>query len=257
MVDMTDSSRTTLSRPMGVETRRRVPNDAATTGPEKPKPTGAGPIRGEPTSTPIAKAAQAIENALSTFEDAWADIANAEGRGQLTMDGRAVRVADVDQSGAVDEAVAQVAARAKKADADYKAARTGLAPHSNTAVDALNHNQWWSRTVRELDGTPAEKLVGTAQRVIETAEGPELGWASVELPSYLRTRNVDDGWVNGALEQVNPKLKAAAETLRKAAQARAIISSNARAAKRAMASAAHGSYKRPLLVDPAKYDPNA
>jgi hypothetical protein len=212
---------------------------------------------GESQITPIAKAAEAIENALTTFEDAWAYIANAEGRGQLTIDGRAALVADADQSGTVDEAVARAASRAEKADADYNAARAGLAPHSNTVVDALRHNQWWSRTVRELDATPAEKLVGTAQRLIETADGPELGWASVEVPSYLRSRNVDDGWVNSALEQVSPKLKTAAAQRKLATQAHAVISSNARAAKRAMQSAGSGSYRRPRSVDVSAFDPDA
>jgi hypothetical protein len=131
-----------------------------------------------------------------------------------------------------------------------------LSPDSSTSLDALRHNQYWSRTVRELDATPAEKLVGTAQRLIETAEGPELGWASVELPSYVRSRNVDDHWVNNALEQVNPKLKAAAQR-KLATQAHTIIASNARTAKRAIASAGHGSYRRPTLADVSTYDPDS
>jgi hypothetical protein len=179
-------------------------------------------------------------------------------RGQLTADGRAALVADADQSGAVDEAVAQAAARAEKAEADYKAARAGLAPRSNTVVDSLRHNQWWSRTVRELDAAPAEKLVGTSQRLIETADGPELGWAATELGSYLRSRNVPDDWLDATLHQVSPTLKAAAEQRRTATQAAQIVTANGRSAKKAMRDAGHGSYKRPQLVNPSpKYDPDA
>jgi hypothetical protein len=250
---------TSLQRPMRADDRRRVPDDSATTAPTRPKPPVAAPFAGQQsTTTPIGTANQQIQDALTTFERAWGDIAAAEQRGELTPDGRSAMVADADQSGAVDEAVAQAAARAEKAEADYKAARAGLAPRSNTVVDSLRHNQWWSRTVRELDAAPAEKLVGTSQRLIETADGPELGWAATELGSYLRSRNVPDDWLDATLHQVSPTLKAAAEQRRTATQAAQIVTANGRSAKKAMRDAGHGSYKRPRLVNPSpKYDPDA
>lgn len=246
-----------LSRPMpGFE--RPVPNDTVTTAPTRPKPTVAAPLASDqPVPTPIAKAHRAIENALTTFEDAWADIANAEGRGQLTMDGRAAWVADVDQSGAVDEAVAQAAARAEKADADYKAARAGLSPESKSVLDALRHSQHWSRVSRELDSLPAERLVGMAQRLIVDATPAELAALAQELPSYLRSRGGDDSWVDQALEAADPRLCRAAETRRRAHQSAEIVSANGRSAKRALQSAASGSYRRPQLVPVDKYDPDS
>jgi hypothetical protein len=237
---------------------RPVPNDTVTTAPTRPKPTVAAPLASDqPVPTPIAKAHRAIENALTTFEDAWADIANAEGRGQLTMDGRAAWVADVDQSGAVDEAVAQAAARAEKADADYKAARAGLSPESKSVLDALRHSQHWSRVSRELDSLPAERLVGMAQRLIVDATPAELAALAQELPSYLRSRGGDDSWVDQALEAADPRLCRAAETRRRAHQSAEIVSANGRSAKRALQSAASGSYRRPQLVPVDKYDPDS
>jgi hypothetical protein len=63
--------------------------------------------------------------------------------------------------------------------------------------------------------------------------------------------------VNSALEQVCPKLKTAAAQSKLATQAHAIISSNARAVKRATQSAGNGSYRRPRLVDVLAFDPDA
>jgi hypothetical protein len=68
---------------------------------------------------------------------------------------------------------------------------------------------------------------------------------------------VDDHWVNSALEQVSPKLKTAAAQRKLATQANAIVASNARAARRAMASASQGSYRRPTLTDVSTYDPDS
>jgi hypothetical protein len=53
-------------------------------------------------------------------------------------------------------------------------------------------------------------------------------------------------------------LRQAAERRKLARQAADIIASNARSARKALASAASGSYKRPRLVNPSpKYDPDA
>jgi hypothetical protein len=245
-----------LSHPMsGYE--RPVPGDTATTVPALPKPSGAVAIRGESQITPIAKAAQAIENALTAFEDAWADIANAEGRGQLTMDGRAARVADADQSGVVDEAVAAAQARATEADRAYTAARQALTPSHSDVVAALRADGYWRRVSRELDSVAPEKLVPAAQQAIENADDAERGTLSVELGPYLRSRRVDDGWLDTAFEATSATLGDAAAQRKLARQSAAIISSNARTARRAIASAAHGSYRRPIgLVDPAAFDPD-
>jgi hypothetical protein len=75
--------------------------------------------------------------------------------------------------------------------------------------------------------------------------------------SEIDIRNLDDSWVNSALEKVSPKLKPAAAQRKLATQAHAIISSNARAAKRGMQSASNGSYRRPRLVDGSAFDPDA
>jgi len=57
---------------------------------------------------------------------------------------------------------------------------------------------------------------------------------------------------------VHPGLRRAAERRRLAHQAADIIASNARSARKALGSAASGSYKRPRLVSPSpKYDPDA
>jgi hypothetical protein len=78
------------------------------------------PIRGEPTSTPIARAHKQIEDALTAFERAWSDIAAAEQCGELTPEGRAAAVTDAGAPAldAIDQAVAQAADRAERADTD-------------------------------------------------------------------------------------------------------------------------------------------
>jgi hypothetical protein len=117
---------------------------------------------------------------------------------------------------------------------------------------------WWQRTVRELDASPPEKLVGTVQRLLADAAPDELGWCATEFPPYLRSRGIDPGdWLDAALHPVHPGLRQAAERRKLARQAADIIASNARTARKALASAASGSYKRPGLVNPSpKYDPD-
>jgi hypothetical protein len=244
---------------MGVETRRRVPNDAATTGPEKPKPTGAAPIRGEPASTPIAKAHQAILDALDQFEQDWADVSHAEQGGTVTASGRAELVADAARpaSHAIDAAVAQAESRAQRADQNYQQVRNGLSPQSSDVAAMLRADAIWRRASQELDALPAERLIPATQRLIERASPAELSVLAEELPSFLSTRDVPTDWLDSALEAGSPTLKTAAAQRKLATQAHAIIGSNARAAKRAMQSAGHGSYRRPTLTDPARYDPDA
>jgi hypothetical protein len=218
---------------------------------------GAKPIRSESQITPIAKATQAIENALTTFEDAWAGIANAEGRGQLTMDGRAARVADADQSGAVDAAVAAAHARATEADRAYTVARQALTPSHNDVVAALRANAFWQRVCRELDSVKPAQLVARVQRLVADAQSDELAVLAEELPSFLRSKSLDASWMDQALEAASPTLKTAATQRKLAHQAYAVVSSNGRSVKHAMQSAGNGSYRRPRLVDVSRFDPDA
>jgi hypothetical protein len=236
---------------------RPVPYDTATTAPAPPKPLGAEPIRIDSQITPITKAAQAIENALTTFEDAWADIANAEDRGQLTMEGRAARVAHADQSGAVDAAMAAAHARATEADQAYTAARQALTPSHSDAVAALRANAFWQSVCRELDSVKPTQLVARVQQLVADAKPDELAVLAEELPSFLRSKSVDASWMDQALEAASPALKTAATRSKLAHQAYAVVSSNGRSAKRAMRSAGNGSYRRPRLVDVSAFDPDA
>jgi hypothetical protein len=237
------------------------PDDTATPikAPTRQGCSTAAPIRDEPTctSTPIARAHKRIEDVLTAFEHAWGDIAAAEQRGVLTPDGRAEAVAAATSTDAIDEAAAQAAARVERADADYQAAIAALSPHSNTALDVLDHDMFWRRTSRELDSVPTERVVALTRRLVEDAKPQQLGWLAVELPSYLRSRGMHDDWLDTALQQAVPSLRAAAEQHRKAIQAAQIISANGRTAKNAMRSALHGSYRRPIgLVDLAPFDPD-
>jgi hypothetical protein len=248
-----------LSRPMRAN-ERRVADTA--TAPARPRLSVAAPISGEqPSATPLGKALAQIKTALDKFEDDVAPILNGEQAGTVAPEGRSQMVNDAAAPAlnAIDEAEAQAADLASAADDAYKNARAGLSRRPNTALDAMLHQQWWSCTVRELDATSTEKLVGVVQRLIAGAEPDELAWAATELPSYLRFRDVDPGdWLDAALHQVHPGLRQAAERSKLAHQAADILASNARTARKALASTASGSYKRPRLVNPSpKYDPDA
>jgi hypothetical protein len=248
----------TLSRPMRPD-ERRVPD--TTTAPARPTLSIAAPINGIVQPTPLGKAHAQIETALDKFEDDARPILNGEQAGTVTPEGRSQMVnhAAAPALNAIDQAEAQAADLASAADDAYKKARAGLSPRPNTALDAMLHQQSWGRTVRELDATPSEKLVGVVQRLIVDAAPDELGTAAIELPSYLRSKGVDPrDWLDAALHQVHPRLRQAAERRKLAHQANDIIASNARTARKALASAASGSYKRPRLVNPSpKYDPDA
>ena len=255
MVDMTDKWQTTLSRPMSAN--ERVPDAGMVKVHARPKSSTTSPIRGEAVPTPTAQAHQAIFDALQRFEAAWNDISAAEQRGELTPEGRSATVADATPTDAVDQAVAQAAARAQKADADYRVARAGLSPKSGDVAGMLRADAIWRRASQELGALPPERFVAAAQRLIEGASPAELSVLAEELPSFLRSRDVSADWLDSALEAASPALKTAAAQRKLAIQAHQIVTSNARAAKRAMSSAGHGSYRRPTLADVSTYDPDS
>jgi hypothetical protein len=247
-----------LSRPMrGFE--RRVPDDTAATAPARPRPTVAAPLASEqPTSTPIGTQHQRISDALDKFEDEVARILNAEQSGAITPEGRSQMVHDVARPAldAISQAEAATADLADAADDAFKKTRAALSPRAANATDALNHTLWWQRTSRKLDSVPAEKVAAVCQRLIADARPDELAWAATELPSYLRSLHIPSDWIDTALHQVHPELRTAAERRRLSRQAADIINSNARSARKALASAASGSYRRPKMVDPTRYDPD-
>jgi hypothetical protein len=249
-----------LSRPMSVSANeRRVPDDTAT-APARPRPIVAAPFAGEPTPTPISTQHQRISDALDRFEDDVAPILNGEQAGAITPEGRSEMVHDAALPilDAINQAEAAAADLASAANDAYKKTRAALSPRAASATDALNHSMWWQRTSRELDSVPTEKVVAVCQQLIADAAPDELGWLATELPSYLRSRSLPTGWLDAALHQVHPGLRRAAERRRLAHQAADIIASNARSARKALGSAASGSYKRPRLVSPSpKYDPDA
>ena len=251
---------TSLSRPMSAN-EHRVPDDTAVTATVRPKPTIAAPFAGEQeASTPIGALHQRIADALDQFESDAEPILAGEVSGKITGDGRAEMVHNVAAPAlaAINQADAQAADLASAADDAYKKTRAALSPRAAGATDALNHSMWWQRTSRELDSVPTEKVVAVCQRLIADVTPDELAWAATELPSYLRSRHVPSDWVDAALHQVDPELRTAANRRRLTRQAADIIASNARSARKALASAASGSYKRPRLVDPSpKYDPDA
>ena len=251
-----------LSRPMGVETRRRpLPDDTATSAaPARPRPTVAAPFAGEQeASTPIGAVDRRITDALDRFESDAEPILAGEVSGSITGEGRAEMVnnAAAPALDAINQADAQAADLASAADDAYKKTRAGLSPRAASATDALNHSMWWARVSRELDNIPTERVAAACQRLIADVDPTELAWAAKELPAYLRSRSVPDDWVDSSLHHVHPGLRSAADRRKSTAQAAAIIASNARAARRAISQAASGSYRRPRLVDPAKYDSDA
>jgi hypothetical protein len=250
-----------LSRPMSVETRRR-PDDTATT-PVRPKPTGV-PFAGEPTSqqrtTPFGTLHQRISDALDKFEGNARTVFDGEQNGLVTQEGRTELLRDAASQPLAEIDAAETAANglASAADDGYQKTRAGLSPRAASATDALNHSMWWARVSRELDSIPTEKVAAVCQRLIADAASNELGWLAIELPSYLRARNVPTDWLDAALCQVHAGLRQTADRRRLAHQAADIIASNARTARKALASAASGSYKRPRLVNPSPtYDPDA
>jgi hypothetical protein len=246
----------TLSRPMRPD-ERRVPD--TTTAPARPTLSIAAPINGIVQPTPLGKAHAQIETALDKFEDDARPILNGEQAGTVTPEGRSQMVnhAAAPALNAIDQAEAQAADLASAADDAYKKARAGLSPRPNTALDAMLHQQSWGRTVRELDATPSEKLVGVVQRLIVDAAPDELRTLATELGPYTRSRSVPDDWLDLALHAAHPPLQAAHDRRRMTRQTAEIIASNARSARKALASAASGSYRRPKLVPVDRYDPDA
>jgi hypothetical protein len=251
---------TSLSRPMSAN-ERRVPDDTAVTATVRPKPTIAAPFAGQqPASTPISAQHQRISDALDEFENGARPILANEQSGSITPEGRAEMVHDAARPvlDAINQAEAAAADLASAADDAYKKTRAALSPRAASATDALNHSMWWQRTSRELDSIPTEKVAAVCQQLIADAAPDELGWLATEFPSYLRSREVPCDWLDAALHHVHPGLRTAADRRRLAHQAHDIINSNARSARKALASAASGSYKRPRLVNPSpKYDPDA
>jgi hypothetical protein len=246
-----------LKRPMRVHEKR------ISDIPARPNPPAiAAPFAGQHSNaaTALSTAHQKIEDALDRFEADVRPILAGEQSGHLSAQGRSEMMANAAAPAldAIREAQARAEDFANAADDAYKKTRAGLSSRATTPLDALNHQQWWSRIVRELDATPSEKLVGVVQRLIAGADPDELAWAATEIPSYLRSRGVDPGdWLDAALHQVHPGLRQAAERRKLAHQAAHIIASNARTARKALASAASGSYRRPRLVSVDQYDPDA
>jgi hypothetical protein len=228
--------------------------------PARPRPTVAAPFAGDPTPTPISKQHQIITEALDKFEDDVAPILNGEQSGAITPDGRSEMVHDAARPAlnAINQVEAAATDLVSTADHAYKKTRAALSPQAASAIEALNHSMWWQRTSRELDSIPVEKVAAVCQQLIADATPDELGWLATELPSYLRARGVPTDWVDAALHQVHPGLRSAANRRRLTRQASDIITSNARAVRRAIQSAASGSYRHPRLVNPSpKYDPDA
>jgi hypothetical protein len=246
-----------LSRPMHAN-ERRVADTA--TAPARPKLSVAAPISGEqPSATPLGKALAQIETALDKFEDDVAPILNGEQAGTVTPEGRSQMVNDAAAPAlnAIDQAEAQAADLASAADDAYKAAMAGLSPQSGDVLEALNRGAYWRRTSRELDAVPAERVVAACQRLIADATPDELRTLATELGPYTRSRSVPDDWLDLALHAAHPPLQAAHDRRRMTRQTAEIIASNARSARKALASAASGSYRRPKLVPVDRYDPDA
>jgi hypothetical protein len=242
-----------LSRPMpGYE--RRAPDDVNTA---PPTPTVAAPLAGKEQASRISKAHKAIAAALTAFEQDWGDISNAEVQGRVSAEGRSefAAAAAANPITEVDRAVQLAADRAAEANSAYTAARRALTPQHDV-VGALRADACWRRVSRELDSVASEQVTAATQRLIADADGPELGTLSVELGPYLRSRHLPDDWLPAALEATSPALKTAAAQRKLATQAAQIVAANGRAAKRAMSNAGNGSYKRPALIHPGKYDPD-
>jgi hypothetical protein len=186
-------------------------------------------------------------------------VSRAEQGGTLTASGRADLVADAARpaSDAIDAAVAQAESRAQQADENYQQVRNGLSPQSSDVAAMLRADAIWRRASQELVALPPERLISAAQRRINGASPAELSVLAEELPSFLRSRDVSADWLDSALEAASPALKTAAAQRKLAIQAHQIVTRNARAAKRAMSSAGHGSYRRPTLADVSTYDPDS
>jgi hypothetical protein len=217
------------------------------------------PFAGQQTATTVSRAHQQIADALDAFEADVRPILSGEQAGTISPQGRAQMVSDAitAPSAAVDAAVAAAQARATEADRAYTAARQALTPSHSDVVAALRANAFWQRVCRELDSVKPEQLVARAQRLVADAKPYELAVLAEELPSFLRSKSVHASWMDQALEQVSLAMKTAATQRKRAAQAHAVVSSNARLARRAMQSAASGSYHRPRLVDALAYDLDA
>jgi hypothetical protein len=254
MVDMTNNPRTTLSRPMGVETRRAR---AATSPPHSEQIAPNHPlVAGSPLSkgTVVSRAHDQMTKAAEDFGTALDDI-HPE---RLMPDALAGAVDSASQEPctAIDRAVKAVHGRAREADEAVNNAYAALAPSLDIAGE-LRAGRAWGRLKGTLDAAPNAQVVGVAHQLIREADTDELGVLSSELRSYLRAHNLPSDWLAGALAQAAPALRDAMERAHRAAKAQVLAESNSRALHRAMDEARRtGAFRAPRLVDPGPHDPD-
>jgi hypothetical protein len=175
--------------------------------------------------TPAQLAFQAYELAVDAQHDLnrQADAEYNGGHGALTEAGLRERRAEIQNSREAklvdmgEHAVLQRRAEADQHYADLIAAKI----LKGDAAQEERNTRYAKRVERELEAakSPGER-VAVAQRMLEQADGPQLGVLCEELPSLFPGAGA--AWLPGKLREVDAELAAAAEDVRRASQVAAM-----------------------------------
>jgi hypothetical protein len=175
--------------------------------------------------TPAQLAFQAYQLAVDAQHDLnkQADAEFNKGQGTLTEDGLRERKAEIRNSPAarvVELGEAAVLARRAEAGQRYADLIAAKIQKGDAAQEERN-TRYFQRVQRELDAaaSPGER-VAVAQRLIEKADGPQIGVLCEELPSLFPDTGA--GWLEAKLREVDAELAHAAEDCRRAGQVAAM-----------------------------------
>jgi hypothetical protein len=235
-----------------VERTRPKPISATSTSSERTPPMTTPTTQTD--ATPVDAAQTAITRAANEFER---HLANIQPGDYYTSEGMQKKIGEFTQSDAarnVDSAVAAVRDRADKAQARVEEIRRGLSPYGDTAAE-LRATRYWTSAARILD--TAKDVNGAAQSLVADADRTQLGVLMRELPNYLKSRGLTGNWIDPVIEQKVPELHAARTQARQAQRARDVIEHNAAALQQQYGLANPAVYRRPIIVDVDKYDPDA
>jgi hypothetical protein len=211
------------------------------------------PVTTPATATPVDAAQTAITNAANEFERHLAKVQ----AGDYSPEGVQKRIGEFSATDAarnVDTAVAAVRDRAAQAESNAAEVLRGLSPDGDTATE-LRATRYWTGAARILDN--AKDVNGAAQSLVADSDRTQLGILMRELPNYLKSRGLVGGWLDPVIEQKIPELHAARTQAHQAQRAAAVIEHNARGLTQQYGLANPASYRRPVIVNVDRYDPDA
>jgi hypothetical protein len=127
------------------------------------------------------------------------------------------------------------------------------------------------RTARILDGVDDNRISDAAKDLIEKADPSDLGVLAHEMGPYLEARaqrlassrdrerliNAYTAQIEAAIEKAVPMYADAKRQQQAAQQALTVAEYNQRSFHEHLANGVNGTYARPVLVDPSRYDPDS